>query len=292
MPGGDPGGPEPVPAMGIYPPEQVVSHTVLMDGYQMVRLTASPLSYDTDSRSATLYRDVNIAAAYELSTTVALQRLEVHPADLTPGQEFAAVAHLRNASDVSAVLSSLLTMEDSQGQVVGILAGPELVVPPGGTIPVELPWEAPEAEGVYSLFLELRLGGALQALGHAALTVTGGRLVGLGVPTGLHPGEQARFSLFYFNRRGAPFGGTALLDIYDGQGLHLARLEAPVEAPPWGEGMTELFWDTAGVPPGAYMAAATVTDPFHGTTYGVIQREFHLRYVVVHLPLVLRDFSP
>jgi hypothetical protein len=260
----------------------------------MVRLNASPLSYDTDTGEATLYRDLNIAAAYELSTTVALLRVEVHPADLTPGQEFAAEAHLHNPSDVEVVLTSFLTMEDSQGQVVGAMEGPELVVPPGGTIPFEFPWAAPETEGVYALFLELRHGGVRQALGRAALTVTGGRLVGLEVPAGVRPGEPARFALFYFNRRGAPFAGTARLDIYDGQGLHLATLEAPVEAPAWGEGITELFWDTGGVPAGAYMAAATVTDPAHGTTYGVIQRQFHLVDVahVVHLPLILRGPSP
>jgi hypothetical protein len=291
IPGGDPGGPEPVPGMGIYPPQPVVSRTVLMDGYQIVRLNASPLSYDTDTGQATLYRDLNIAAVYELSTTVALQRLEVHPGDLTPGQEFAAVAHINNASDVEVVLTSFLTMEDGQGQVVGAKEGPELVVPPGGTTPFELAWAAPEGEGVYSLFLELQLGGVRQALGRAALTVSGGRLVGLEVPGGVRPGEQARFALLYFNRRGGYFAGTARLDIYDGRGLHLATLEAPVEAPAWGEGVTELFWDTGWLPPAAYLAAATVTDPVHGTTYGVIQREFHLVHVT-HLPLILRDFSP
>jgi hypothetical protein len=95
--------------------------------------------------------------------------------------------------------------------------------------------------------------------------------------------------LLYFNRRGAPFGGTARLDIYDGRGLHLATLEAPVEAPPWGEAVTELFWDPGLAPPGTYMAAATVTDQVHSTTYGVIERGFHL-HDTVHLPLIMRGF--
>lgn len=179
-------------------------------------------------------------------------------------------------------------MENSLGQVVDTVEDFDIVVPPGQNYPAEYPWDAPDPEGVYSLFLELWHGGALEAMAQASLTVTRGRILDLEVPTGLRARERARFVVHFANWQGEPFAGQAVLSIYGASGMLLTTLEAPVELTPWSEAQTELFWDTGWMPPGPYMAAATVSDLGQSVTYGVIQRGFDLHHVMF-LPLILRS---
>ena len=292
IPGGDPGGLTQTHNIGVYPPQLAVSRTVSMDGYSLARVYASPLSYNTDpaSHQATLYRSLTIRITYDTSAMVGLLSFAADPSDLAPGQPFSARATLLNGSDAPAAVTGTLRLVNNLGQVVGV-QGLDRVVPPGEPFPLEVGWTAPLTEGAYNLFLDLWQAGSQQAVGWQMVNVTGGRITDLTVPQGLKVGQGAAFAVGFANRRPTPFEGQVMLSIYGAGGALVTTLSAPISVGAGEQATVNLFWDTAGMPAGQYVAAATVTGAGESVTYGVVQESFSLQgqQQRVFLPLVLRN---
>jgi hypothetical protein len=289
IPGGDPGGLEEAPSdVGLYPPQPAISRTVTVDGYNLARVYASPLSYDAATDEAVLYQGLALRITYHLSSTVAMVGLAAGPADLAPGQPFLVAATLSNPSAETAVLTGTLVLENDLGQVVAVHEIAPFEAPGGAQHLLQTEWLAPDAEGAYSLFLKLWHAGTLQVIGHRRLQVSGRRITRLDVPDDLSPGQQADFAVTFANRRGTPFEGQVTLSIYDATGVLVAMLEAPIEVGAQAEGTVSLFLDTSGKPVGRYTVAAQVTG--ENAVYGPLQDSFDLWHAVF-LPLILCNKS-
>jgi len=289
IPGGDPGGLAEAPDIGVYPPQSAVSRTVLMDGYKLARVYASPLSHDTTTGETLLHRDLALRITYHLSSTVALLGMVVDPTDLAPEEPFTTTLTLVNPSDAPVPVTGTLRLENGLGEIVAVqgFAPPE--IPPGGE-PYQgsLGWTAPITEGAYSLLLEIYYDGDLQAVGHQMLSVSGGRITELAVPEDALAGEEVTFGVIFANKGDTSFEGQATVSIYTAAGALMTTLDAPVSVDAGGETTVELAWHTGGAPPGPYMAAARVTALSGSATYGVIQEGFDLRNAVF-LPLALKS---
>jgi len=288
IPGGDPGGPAEAPDIGVYPPEGATFRTVSLDGYNLARVYASPLSYNTTTDQATLYRSLALRITYHLSSTVGLLEMSATPNDLAPGQSFSLAATLVNPASDPATLTGTLVLKDDLGQVVSTMEiDPFTVVPGGEPYPLEIAWVAPSAEGAYSLFLELYHEGRRQAVSSQALRVAGGRITGLTVPEHARPGQEVTFGVTFANRRVEAFEGQVTLAIYRADGVFVTALAGPISVGPQGETTVELLWETTGMPSGGYAAAARVVDTTETLTYGVVQENFNLEHAVF-LPLAMR----
>jgi hypothetical protein len=289
IPGGEPGGLEEVPSeVGVYPPQPAASRMVSLDGYNLARVYASPLTYDAATDQAILHQSLTLRITYQLSSTVGLLSLTANPTDLAPEAPFSVVATLNNPSGQSVALTGTLTLKDSVGQVVAVQEIAQFAVPAGGEPhQLALAWTAPIAEGAYDMFLKLWHDGSRQVIGRQMLSVSGGRITDLTVPEGIQPGEEATCGVTFANRRGETCEGQVTLSIYTAEGTLVTTLDAPISVGGQSEATAELVWDTGGLSFGTYVAAVTVTDDAESITYGVIQKSFSLQRQVF-LPLIMR----
>jgi len=289
IPGGDPGGLAEAPDIGVYPSQPYEMRQMIVDGYTLARIKASPLSYNTSTDQTTLYRNLEFRITYTISSTIiGLLNIDASHDDLAPGEPFSLTAILFNATDGPAAISGTLTLMNSLGEVVDIQEIDPFEVP-GGREPysLEVEWTAPPSEGAYSLIMELYHGEESQVIGYQTINVAGGRITHLSVPDhAVLPGQELDFQVTFMNRHSDPFEGTVTLSIYDAEGVFVKTLNENISVNPHDETMLEIPWDTRGMVPGTYMVTAKVTDSSETVSYGILQENFVLDQPF-YLPLVI-----
>jgi len=262
---------------------------VALDSYNLARVYASPLHYNTDSDQATLYRSLGLRITYHLSSSIGLVNLNIAPTDLAPQASFAVTATLIHPGTDPVAVTGTLALQDDLGQVAAVQEFDGNVPGGGEEAALALTSTAPITEGFYSLVFTVYHEGNLEVVGHQFVNVAGGRITSLSAPTDLPAGQEVVFDVTFANRRSAPFEGLARVTVYSAEGLPVVELESPIGVGGGGEQTVSLPWDSYGAPPGPYVAAAEVVSADESARYGVLQERFDLVYAI-YLPLVLRGY--
>lgn len=255
-----------------------------MDTYQRVRVNVVPVTYDAGSDQATLYRNVDVAVAYDTPATLALTNFAADKSHYLPGEAISTTTHLVNVSDAAETVTATLILQDSQGQVVGFQASGAFEVAAGETYDLKLGWAGPLDGDTYLARIFIWQSGDIIAADALLTEVTDGEVIDIHVPDTLLPGSDGNFDITFENLGASTTIAMASLAIYDQDDV-LVDFQPAQSVAVSGGSQATLTFTWAPLYPGAYTASFMLTAG--GEEYGPLTQSFNTGYHV-YLPLTLR----
>jgi len=274
-----------------YPPLDHLVVGQMQDGRML--FTLFPIQHNPMSNATRFCQRMVIEVVYDAPVTLAVSYVTPLADTLTPGAPISITALLENVTDELLTVTSTLTLLDAEGHEVGWQDDGPFSVPADGQQDIEIGWDGTLPEDVYGLLLTFWKGDVLMGLGTTQVSVVGGALTALGVPTAtLMMSDTATFRVTFTNYLAEPVTVTAHLALYDDEGGVVAVLPpqtmlAAADAPH----VFEFTWEVGASAGGVYVAQARIVREDE-TAYGPLTDEFMVGSVLkdVFLPVVLRNF--
>ena len=249
--------------------------------------TIFPVQHTPTTGKTWFYSSFNVQVTYQSPLTVTVTEFTTDKVEYMPGEQINTQTEIVNVGDVDADLTAQLTVRDALGAIIGspVLSAP-FSVSAGGSSVLDLSRVGLSNDGSYTAQVALLSQSAKVAGASAAITVLGGEITDLTVPSVLLVGEQGIFEVTFTNYRSDDLYGEAFLAIQSRQGGYVSRL-APqsIQAGPGSSATAVFSWTPTSVNWGPYTAIATVVAD--GQTYGPVAATF-----LIYFPNVEIDIKP
>jgi len=263
----------------------------MQDGRML--FTLFPIQHNPTSNATRFCSQMVIEVVYDAPVALAVSQVTPLAAALRPGAPISVTALLENVTDELLTVTSTLTLLDAEGHEVGWQNGGPFSVPSGGQQAVEVGWDGMLSEGVYSLLLTFWKNDVLMGLATTHVSIVGGALTALEVPTTtLVVSDTATFRVTFENYLATQVTMTAYLQLSDRGGDLVATL--PPQTTVVAGNTTHVFtfaWEVPASTGGIHKAQALVVRA-DDTSYGPLTGEFTIAspFKEIFLPLVLRNF--
>ncbi len=262
-----------------------------MQNRQML-LTLFPIQHNPTTNQTRFCSQMVVEIVYDAPVALAVSHVTPLAATLTPGAPISVTALLENVTDELLTVTSTLTLLDAEGNEMGWQDGGPFSIPADGHQLIEVGWSGTLPEGVYGLRLALWQEDMLRGLATTRVSVVGGALTALEVPTvTLAMSDTATFRVTFANYLAESVTATAHLRFYDNKGEMAAILPSQTVTEVNGEHVFTFTWEVGASAGGVYEAQALVVREDE-TQYGPLTDEFMVGSVLrkVFLPVVLRNF--
>lgn len=245
-------------SVGSVPAHAAVVDVAPGEGCQVAHVHVIPVTYDAASGHASVATSMIVTVTYTADIPVAMQDVEVGPSPAAPGGAVSASARVYNVSSQALEVGTQIAIVDLEGHEASRSAGPNVIVPAGGSASATAQTVAPSEEGGYVVRLSCLLGSSPAATASRAINVVAGQVARLEGPDLVRPGETAVFRVTCSNLTAVTRNVRLEMRVADAEGTPIASLEpVEVEVPPVSEATGTFRWSTAGVPRGDYTVRLT-----------------------------------